>query len=402
MTDTTLARRNGHDADPDSTLALVAPAGGLAPLYDVAAAMHQMAQLQALVNTYLRPSSPGKTDGDYGIIPGTDKPTLLKSGADKLCDVYGLLPLYEELGVVEDWGTGLFAYRLRCRIVLKATGVQVGEGVGACNSRETKYQSTEWWNDKTQPPPPGQGYVEIQTRKGTAWKRKVPAENPADLINTILKMAKKRALVDAVLSVTRSSGLFTQDLEDYAPPAPALATPAQLERLTAGLTKLDLPLAEAVTLLGTHLTQDAARLLLTDLVARYKAQAADAGTVTPSGEPVNVATGEIVGEAHEVADVPNTAPVRQVVVAPGDGEAWAALAQVRQIDAETGMSADERRLRHELRQRFQTAVTACGRDLAKTDAAIVKKYHKAWALLTVEEQEHACEVMEAEAESVQG
>jgi len=33
-------------------------------------------------------------------------------------------------------------------------------------------------------------------------------------VNTVLKIAKKRALVDATLSVTRSSGLFTQDVED--------------------------------------------------------------------------------------------------------------------------------------------------------------------------------------------
>ena len=39
-------------------------------------------------------------------------------------------------------------------------------------------------------------------------------QDPYSLINTMLKMAKKRALVDAVLSATRSSDLFTQDLED--------------------------------------------------------------------------------------------------------------------------------------------------------------------------------------------
>ena len=33
-------------------------------------------------------------------------------------------------------------------------------------------------------------------------------------MNTVLKMAKKRALVDAVLNVACLSGFFTQDLED--------------------------------------------------------------------------------------------------------------------------------------------------------------------------------------------
>lgn len=38
------------------------------------------------------------------------------------------------------------------------------------------------------------------------------------MVNTILKMSKKRSHVDATLSATRSSGLFTQDLEDLGDP----------------------------------------------------------------------------------------------------------------------------------------------------------------------------------------
>lgn len=40
-------------------------------------------------------------------------------------------------------------------------------------------------------------------------------QDPYTIVNTILKMAKKRALIDAVLSATRASGLFTQDIEDF-------------------------------------------------------------------------------------------------------------------------------------------------------------------------------------------
>jgi len=35
-------------------------------------------------------------------------------------------------------------------------------------------------------------------------------------INTVLKMAKKRAYVDAILTATHASGIFTQDMEDIA------------------------------------------------------------------------------------------------------------------------------------------------------------------------------------------
>src|SRR6185369_7107640 len=42
-------------------------------------------------------------------------------------------------------------------------------------------------------------------------------ENPdiMDTKNTVLKMAKKRAKIDAVIGVTRSSGIFSQDLDEH-------------------------------------------------------------------------------------------------------------------------------------------------------------------------------------------
>ncbi|KKK67335.1 hypothetical protein LCGC14_2955110, partial [marine sediment metagenome] len=54
---------------------------------------------------------------------------------------------------------------------------------------------------------------------------RVENDDPYTLVNTLLKMAKKRALVDAVLSATRSSGLFTQDVEDFASPEPTEERP---------------------------------------------------------------------------------------------------------------------------------------------------------------------------------
>jgi hypothetical protein len=42
----------------------------------------------------------------------------------------------------------------------------------------------------------------------------VEHDNPADYYNTVLKMAKKRAHVDAILTATAASDIFTQDVED--------------------------------------------------------------------------------------------------------------------------------------------------------------------------------------------
>ncbi|NLP46460.1 MAG: hypothetical protein GX347_05350 [Epulopiscium sp.] len=117
---------------------------------------------------------------DYGEIPGIRKPTLLKSGAEKLCDVYGFSKKVNIINRVEDWEKGFFHYEAKVTLINKATQVLEAEGVGACNSMEKKYRY----------------------------------QDPYTLVNTILKMAKKRAFIDAVLSATRSSGIFTQDIED--------------------------------------------------------------------------------------------------------------------------------------------------------------------------------------------
>lgn len=117
---------------------------------------------------------------DYGFIPNCEKPALFKSGAEKLCDIFGFSKQIEILNRVEDWEKGLFHYEVKTILINKRTGMIEAEGVGSCNSKERKYIKQDSYS----------------------------------IINTILKMAKKRAFVDAVLSATRSSGIFTQDIEE--------------------------------------------------------------------------------------------------------------------------------------------------------------------------------------------
>ncbi|NLJ89059.1 MAG: hypothetical protein GX327_09880 [Epulopiscium sp.] len=121
-----------------------------------------------------------KKGEDYGEIPGISKPTLLKAGAEKLCDVYGFSKLVEVKNRMEDWEKGFFHYEVEVTLINKKTALIESQGLGSCNSKERKYR-----------------YQDSYT-----------------IVNTILKMAKKRALIDAVLSATRSSGIFTQDVED--------------------------------------------------------------------------------------------------------------------------------------------------------------------------------------------
>ncbi len=116
---------------------------------------------------------------DYGVIPGTKKPTLLKPGSEKLCRLFSLRPSYELIQSIADFEKPLFYFHYRCTLIRQ--GEMVGQGDGCCNSMEIKYQKQKY--------------------------------KIYDLTNTICKMAQKRALVAAVLSSCGASEFFSQDLE---------------------------------------------------------------------------------------------------------------------------------------------------------------------------------------------
>jgi len=179
-------------------------------------------------------------DTDYGRIPGTTKDTLLKPGAEKLTTLFGLSPRF---GIVEkslDW-TGrdhndepFFYFQYRCS--LWRGDLLVGEGIGSCNSWEKKYR---WRNAELVCPHCGQNSViKGKAEYGGGWlcwgkkggcgakwadgdkaiesqdRGQVANQNPADLVNTLDKMAQKRALVAATLIAVNASEFFTQDVED--------------------------------------------------------------------------------------------------------------------------------------------------------------------------------------------
>ena len=148
-------------------------------LQQVQATMDKIQRFQAVVQRTL------KLDHDYGKIPGTgSKPTLLKPGAEKILMLMGLTSEYEITERVQDYDAGFFAFTVKC--TLSKNGLKVTEGVGHANTREKRYTSGNQQDAYT-------------------------------LANTVLKMAKKRAQVDAALTVASLSEIFTQDLEDFSP-----------------------------------------------------------------------------------------------------------------------------------------------------------------------------------------
>ncbi|MGB9866738.1 MAG: hypothetical protein ACPLPR_02365 [Bacillota bacterium] len=156
---------------------------------------------------------------DYGVIPGTDKPTLLKPGAEKLCELYGYAPVIKDVQEEKDIATGFYRARVTVALVHRRSGVTVAEGVGEANTMEGRYR-WRWVPEWKLPDGIDRDALKCEERKakdGKTYKLyKVENEDPWALWNTVLKMAKKRALIDATLSATRSSGIFTQDAEDLA------------------------------------------------------------------------------------------------------------------------------------------------------------------------------------------
>ena len=175
---------------------------------------------------------------DYGIIPGTKGNTLLKPGAEKLTDLFRCTPNYQMTTRIEDWEKPLFHYEFRCEITSRDTGTILAVGVGSANSMEGRYR----WRQSSRKCPAcgkeaiikgkdefGGGWVCFKKKDGCGAKfkdgdqaiesqpsGKIANDDVYTAVNSILKMAKKRALVDAAIALARCSDIFTQDMEDGA------------------------------------------------------------------------------------------------------------------------------------------------------------------------------------------
>jgi len=150
-----------------------------------------------------------KRDTHYGTIPGTPKPTLYKPGAEVLCVTFRIAQEYR----IEDLSSdGHARYRVTCIGRHQTTGITLGEGVGECSSGEEKYK---WRGAACKAE---LDYTPENMRRKKFYKNGNSVDQirtePADLANTILKMACKRAMIAMTLNVTAASDIFTQDIED--------------------------------------------------------------------------------------------------------------------------------------------------------------------------------------------
>lgn len=197
-----------------------------------AAVVAQVQQVQDIMRTVM------KKGEHYDTLPGTDKPALLKAGAEKLSFTFRLLPKFRV--VARDHPGGHREYEVTCEL-WHESGVFAGEGVGNCSTLESKYRWRPSWEDTGENIPKDakdnkdeyrkQGYGMKKDGSGKwMWVRYLPdrAENPdlADSYNTVLKMAKKRAHVDAAITACAASDIFTQDVEQDEVAEPRVVTEA--------------------------------------------------------------------------------------------------------------------------------------------------------------------------------
>lgn len=244
---------------PSSQVQVIRSDEHFMPVMQIARAVERY---NAIVEFTKQIMKPGK---DYGEIPGTDKPTLLKPGAEKLCNFFGLTPKFQIVEKKEDWDgdSPFFYYWYKCQ--LWRGDHFMGEGDGSANSHESKHRYR--WVQESQLPP-GSDKSRFEARDGSAtemdfaiekaetsgkygkpasywqafkdaiangtaertqketkngkkpaWKigasvYRVPNPDIADQVNTLQKMSQKRAFIAATLIGCNASEYFTQDMED--------------------------------------------------------------------------------------------------------------------------------------------------------------------------------------------
>ncbi len=205
---------------------------------------------------------------DFDVLPGTEKPTLLQPGADKLCNYYGLTSETEVTQRVVDHANDYIQFDYTCCIFWHRPGADgsfykqlIAKREGSCNSKEVKYRwrfvkeedltasqrelkeagklekqgrpdwviefklkenpelqakcaAEKWKMEPRKSAKTGKFFNWYLNPHSVMWR--VPNDAVFDLLNTIMKMSQKRAYVAATIAATKAHDLFTQDIEDMA------------------------------------------------------------------------------------------------------------------------------------------------------------------------------------------
>lgn len=205
-----------------------------------------------------------KKDVHYGLIPGAgDKPTLFKQGAEVLCLAFKIGDEYR----IEDLSSnGIARYRVTCVGIHQPTGMTLGQGIGECSSGEEKYK----WRkavcrEEFEATPADMRRVKFGKKQGGHYTVDQVRTESADVANTVLKMASKRAKISMTLNVTAASDMFGQDLEDL--------DAVLREHLTEDdrQSAVEMTRAEWIGKVGEATTEDELRAVMRDGVKVFQA-----------------------------------------------------------------------------------------------------------------------------------
>lgn len=162
--------------------------------YDMEATSKRLKVLRDFVKKELKEG----IDNDYAVVPGTPKKSLLKPGAQKLRLLFGLGVRVSMASRTIDIGTNFYMVTYKAQVYHLASDKVIAECEGTTSNLEKKYRFRKAW--RTLP---------------SGAREQFEEETPiGDLINTLDKMAQKRANVGASIEATGASDFFTQDLDD--------------------------------------------------------------------------------------------------------------------------------------------------------------------------------------------
>jgi hypothetical protein len=199
---TEMVTREGSElAPPSSNLAKISPEA-------IQETKQSIALLQNMVEEVLT------RDIDYGKVSGVPQEFLWDPGASMIIAAFNSYPGERRILVFEDNKEKIVAC-VEVPLVSRATQRVVATGVGAASTLETKHKY-RWVKD------PGEwGYdaeaiktLKTKTPDGVKLYRVLNPEH-SDLVNTILKMASKRAEVDAAQALPGVASVLRKMFTGY-------------------------------------------------------------------------------------------------------------------------------------------------------------------------------------------
>ena len=194
----------------DKAIAIQADVTDVAPrAMSTAAVLAQVAQVQEIMAKVMHKGE------HYDTLPGTDKPALLKAGAEKLSFTFRLLPKYRI--TARDMPNLHREYEMVCEL-WHESGVFAGEGVGNCSTMESKYR---WRTASRKCPTCGkEAIIKGKTEYGGGWicyKKKDGcgskfADDDVAITGQTVGRVENPDIADMYNCVTPDTRLLTHDL----------------------------------------------------------------------------------------------------------------------------------------------------------------------------------------------